>query len=63
MAVIFTMEYHPVEAPPRRIRVVTSSDDDHIRHVTEERQDGEWAQIETEVLDYFEYADESDGSV
>ncbi|CCQ34466.1 hypothetical protein [Halorhabdus tiamatea] len=59
MAVIFKMEYHPIGSPPRRIRVLDGSNADRIRRVTEERQDGEWTQLEAEVIDYFEYADES----
>jgi len=59
MVVLFRMEYHPIGGPPRRIRVFVVPESDRIRHVTEERQGGGWIEIDSAVIEYFEYADES----
>lgn len=59
MAGIFRLEFHPVNKPPQRIRFLVVPESDRIRRVREEKQDGRWVEIDSEVIDYFEYSDES----
>ncbi|WP_459193246.1 hypothetical protein [Halosimplex sp. J119] len=55
---IFKLEYHPVDTPPRRLRILLFPGEDDIHRVTEQLTDGTWEEIERDRIEYFEYSDE-----
>jgi hypothetical protein len=55
---IFRLEYHPIDGRPRRIRFLVKRGHNEIERVTEHQTRGEWVEIDTDIIDYFEYSDE-----
>jgi hypothetical protein len=55
---IFKIEFHPVNKPPQRIRFLLEARSDRIVRVTEEKRDGHWNEIDSEIVSYLEYSDE-----
>lgn len=58
MQSIFKMEFHPINKHPRRIRFLLESDTDRIVRVEEEKSNGSWEEVDSEVVSYLEYSDE-----
>lgn len=57
-AEIFRFEYSPSTGVPHRIRVISTSDPDTLRRVTEKRTADGWRVVSSEEIDYFEFSDQ-----
>jgi len=55
---IFRFEYHPVDGPPRRFRVVLDSRHGALRRINERETDSGWELVDANEIDYFEFNDE-----
>lgn len=59
MEEIFVIEFHPVDSAPRRARYLLRPDDRQILRQVQQKIDGQWREVDSDVIDYFEYSDES----